>query len=204
MIGRKRIALPAADAKPEEIAEFRAALGVPDKPEAYEWKAPEGMHIAPEALTFVKTKLHGAHLTADQFKAAMSLYAENQAAEVKAVQTAMAAERVATEKALRDEWKGEFDANLAKVTEVAQRTGLGKVLKTLGVINTREAITALLAIHKHMPGNSAKEGAQTIADAQSELTALKQHPAWSDPAHPERAAVMKRRDELTIAIHKKP
>lgn len=36
-----RIKVPGADAKPEEIKAFHAAIGVPDKPEGYEIKLPE-------------------------------------------------------------------------------------------------------------------------------------------------------------------
>jgi hypothetical protein len=38
-----RVKIPGADAKPEEIAAFREAMGVPDKAEGYEIKLPEGL-----------------------------------------------------------------------------------------------------------------------------------------------------------------
>lgn len=39
------VAVPKEGAKPEEIAAYRAAIGVPDKPEGYEIKAPDGVQL---------------------------------------------------------------------------------------------------------------------------------------------------------------
>jgi hypothetical protein len=40
-----RIKVPGEDAKPEDIAAFKAAIGVPDKVDGYEIKAPEGVPL---------------------------------------------------------------------------------------------------------------------------------------------------------------
>lgn len=69
LIGRKGVFVPKDGDKPELVAKFREAIGVPDKAEGYELKAPEG---APEGIYDPKlagdyaTVAHKAGLTKTQ------------------------------------------------------------------------------------------------------------------------------------------
>jgi len=61
LIGKKRIALPSETSSPEEVAEFRKALGVPETPDAYDFKVIEPLKDLPrdtEIDNFVKKTLH--------------------------------------------------------------------------------------------------------------------------------------------------
>lgn len=72
----KGVFIPAADAPPAEVAAFHRALGVPDNPEGYELKVPEGMesyYQDKELLSEAKQALHKEGLTPRQFAAVMAL-----------------------------------------------------------------------------------------------------------------------------------
>jgi hypothetical protein len=73
LIGKKTegmIKLPGKDAKPEEIAAYREAVGIPETPADYDVKlpadAPEGMAIDPERFAGYAKVFHAMNLSNDQ------------------------------------------------------------------------------------------------------------------------------------------
>lgn len=56
------ITVPGADAKPEQVAAFRAAIGVPDKADGYEVKAPDGVQLNDQLIGALRESAvkHGA------------------------------------------------------------------------------------------------------------------------------------------------
>jgi hypothetical protein len=74
LLGRKStgLELPGKDAPPEKIAEFRKALGVPEAPEKYEYKPPEGRQVNADGLKSMQAEAHKLGLTTEQFAGVMS------------------------------------------------------------------------------------------------------------------------------------
>lgn len=69
LIGKRPAGIPQDNAKPEEIAAFNKAFGVPDKSEAYELVVPEKGAMPKELIEGVKGVFHKAGLSAKQAKA---------------------------------------------------------------------------------------------------------------------------------------
>lgn len=112
----KMVALPGKDAKPEDVAAFHKALGVPEKPEEYKVEIPEAAKAnwgeADEALkgSFLKN-LHAAGATPGVVNAAMGWYFQTtqQIAEQQAAAAKKATEEA--EAALQKEWGADAKAN---------------------------------------------------------------------------------------------
>lgn len=68
LIGKRPAGIPQDNAKPEEVAAFNKAFGVPEKPEAYELVVPEKDAMPKEMQDGVKKIFHEAELSAKQAK----------------------------------------------------------------------------------------------------------------------------------------
>ena len=126
MVGTKS-AIPGPDAKPEEIAAYRKAIGVPDAPTGYKVKAHEIM-AHPEwnrgaQDEFVKAA-HAAGFTPDQVNTAIGFYADFVAKSAKDNQTAEAEAKVA----LRNDWGVNYDTFLG-----ASNRGISRMERAMGM-----------------------------------------------------------------------
>ena len=102
-VGRKGILLPTDQSKPEQVAEFRKALGVPEKEDGYEWTAPEGYDATGMDLKAIQKQFHGLNMNKDQFKGVMDFYAGKQKEFQATLQNELVAERASTMAALKAE-----------------------------------------------------------------------------------------------------
>jgi len=71
VVGKKGVIIPGEKATPEEIGAFRSALGVPGKPEEYEFETPQEMKDAkrvPETDIAIKKLMHEAGIPKDSAK----------------------------------------------------------------------------------------------------------------------------------------
>ena len=133
---RKResqVRVPGKNATPEEIATYQKAIGIPEKPEEYEFSdLPEGLELTEEvkasraewAKSFQKLGI-----PKEAAKEISRLANEKSLREIKAQQEADKAFAKQQEDALHSEWKGEeYDRNKTLAnrafTELASRTGL--------------------------------------------------------------------------------
>lgn len=101
-------------ATPEEIAEYRKANGIPEKPEQYLEKLPDGLVIGDEDKPFIEkfTKaFHGKHADPSVVHAAIKTYYEVVDEQEGLRQEANTAARAATEDSLRAEWGADYRAN---------------------------------------------------------------------------------------------
>jgi hypothetical protein len=64
----KAIFKPGENAKPEEIASYRKAMGIPEKPTEYEWATTEGLENDPKMMEWAGGVFHKAGLSKDQAK----------------------------------------------------------------------------------------------------------------------------------------
>jgi hypothetical protein len=135
---------PGADAKPEQVAEWRRMLGVPDKADDYKFDIPEGLKVDDAALAEVRGELHKAGLDPEQYASVMGLWANRTKAEMDAKAQASVQEANATKAELAREWgAGEFDGRLARAERVLEWTGLGETLAKAGLTGNAAVIRAL-------------------------------------------------------------
>ena len=132
----KSVLLPGEDATDEDMAEFRAKLGIPEKPDGYEIKRPK----LPEELDFegadeyrtnaeneFAAAMHAVHASPAAVQAAVDWYyglvLSTHQDGLKAVEAA----NDAADKQLRVEWGDEFEKNIA----LAQRAAKAMVPEAL-------------------------------------------------------------------------
>ena len=133
---RKResqVRVPGKNATPEEIATYHKAIGIPEKPEDYEFSPlPEGLELTEELkasrLEWAK-KFQSLGVTKEAAKELSKIANDEALREVKAEKEADEAFVKQQEAALRNEWKGEeYDRNKTLAnrafTDIANRTGL--------------------------------------------------------------------------------
>lgn len=133
---RKResqVRVPGKNASPEDIAAYHKAIGIPEKPEEYEFSnLPEGLELTEELkasrLEWAK-RFQSLGITKEAAKELSKLANEESLSEIKAEKEADEAFVKQQEAALRSEWKGEeYDRNKTLAnrafTELANRTGL--------------------------------------------------------------------------------
>lgn len=145
---RKResqVRVPGKNATPEEIATYHKAIGIPEKPEEYEFSAlPEGLELTEELkasrLEWAK-KFQSLGIPKEAAKELSKLANEETLLELKAEKEADETFVKQQEAALRNEWKGEeYDRNKTLAnrafTELASRTGLK--LEDLTKIETKD------------------------------------------------------------------
>jgi hypothetical protein len=119
--------IPGKDAKPEEVAAFQKALGVPEHIDGYgqDYVLPDNASEADKAadLHFRQTALKH-HFTPEQYKAGRQALAEAAAINTKAREQHAVAVAASTEKALKAELGAEYDATLVAANAyIVQRFG---------------------------------------------------------------------------------
>lgn len=123
--GQLKKALP-KDAKPEQIAAWRAENGIPESPEKYDITMPDGLVFGEEdkpVVDQILKGLHGANASNEVVKAALKTYADSKAAASAAmVKLNHQAKRV-METELRAEWGGEYDDNRDGIESMFQSMG---------------------------------------------------------------------------------
>jgi len=107
------------DSTPEQIAEWRAANGIPDKPEGYDLG--KGVKVSEEAKVLLDRYLpiaHAANMTPDQVKANLGFIAAMNKADNEAqAQRDVELEDVG-EETLRAEWGGEYKRNITFINNL--------------------------------------------------------------------------------------
>ena len=125
------IKVPGADAKAEEIAAYRKAIGVPEKPDEYGHALPEGVkddQLNKEQLSAWKVRLHAQGLSKPQAEAIINEYLKEQFT----TQSAMKAEfakGIEAEKVELAKRFPEIDKTVAAVKSLANKPGVPDSLK---------------------------------------------------------------------------
>lgn len=136
VIGKKRVVLPGADNKPEEVAEFRKAIGVPETPDAYgvtKVKLPDGINIATESLSAFEKTAHEAGLTPKQVESVMGFYLKDVEGQVKNYNTAMETQKATDIANLQKKWGKDFDTKIATAKIAAKHFGGDAMLEKMDV-----------------------------------------------------------------------
>ncbi|MEA3053554.1 MAG: hypothetical protein QOG72_2457 [Sphingomonadales bacterium] len=120
---RNALKVPGEGAKPEEVAAFHKAIGVPESPDKYEIALPEGVtpnQLDMDMVTPLRELAHKAGVPAAGFKALAEGVVQHQLDQMAAARLAENADYAAKEK----EWGGQKDAKMADVQSAMRMLGL--------------------------------------------------------------------------------
>lgn len=178
--GEIKMPLP-KDAKPEDIAKWRADNGIPESPDKYELKLRDGLSIGKEDKPiidgFLKT-MHEKNTPPELASAAVDWYygeIERQTEERAVKDKALASE---AQEVLREEWGPEYRTNLNVVQnllstmpkDVAEDFQFGRLANGTPIMASPAAIKWLLNMnlqlnpHSKVVGNTAGNPASAIDD----------------------------------------
>lgn len=193
LIGRKGVPIPGENATPEEQAAFRAALGVPETPDAYELKAPEGVPAevwdADNAKAFA-AEAHKLGLTPAQ---AQGLAAWQAARVAELVGKAgLEPDGRTFEEVLQAEWGQQFDAKMDLAKRAVKEFGADEA--TLAAFEAKAGGAAMVrmfaAIGEKMaedrPAGMGGDSAPVITDPKAKAMEIINTPGgpYSNPMHP--------------------
>jgi hypothetical protein len=181
------------NATPEQVAEYRRELGIPEKADGYFEKLPNGRVIGEDdkpIFASVAERLHALNAPPAILHELVDWYYKTDEQRVETLTAADEQQRAATRQALRDEWGADFQVNtnvvktfLAQAPEsvrtalLTARTGEGTLLVDLP--DTKNWIAGLAReldpVGAMAPGN-AGGSLQALTNRKSELSALMAKP----------------------------
>ena len=178
----QRVAPPVDGADPEELARFRATMGIPDSPEAYEIQAPHDLCCADPAIN---AKLHAANFSNGQAQLVYDLAAERLLPLIAEAAAEFEADRQRA--SLIEHFGGE--ERFRKVA--AQLSAWGKANLPTSVLealsSTAEGVLALEQMSRKGEPSLPRDGAAGPPDASSEaeLRAMMRDPRYWRTREPE-------------------
>jgi hypothetical protein len=197
----KRIPIPAADAKPEEWDAVYQKLGMPEKPDAYQWKFEgienwdDGRRAQVKELAPLFHKARATQAQVDEFVRQQAELDKVSADAERAKANQLQMERT---KALQTEWRGEFDKNKGLVATTV-KTYAGNDFEEIASLRLSDGTFA--ADHPAFARMFARIGAERAEDdrdpsafntgaresAQEQINQIEQEAiakGWS-PTHPQ-------------------
>jgi hypothetical protein len=197
--------VPGADAKPEELAAFRKAIGVPESADKYEVPLPEGAEIDKGFVEPMREAALKAGVPAGAFKAMAEGFVKYQLDQVEAEKT----RQDGLAQSVLSEWGGQKDAKLADVSSAMRALNLtgadvaaiqggygsDKTLNLLQKLGAGMAEDALLG-----GGGGAKRFGITGAEAQAEITKLSADADFYAKLSAKDPAAVARWDRLNAAV----
>jgi hypothetical protein len=176
-----RIKVPGDGAKPEELAAFRTAIGVPEKPDGYEIKAPDGIALNKPLIDRLSESAvkHGAPKGAFEGLVNDFIQAQlDEANEEKSKQDGLAAAKL-------KEWGPKKDEHIAYVNSAMRGLGLsaaeGQAMRNaLGADRALDLLSKLgagMSEDTMITGGKGRFGVSP-AEAQAELDKLKVDPEF--------------------------
>lgn len=203
LVGRKGAIVPKDGDPPEVQQQFRAALGIPDKPEGYALKAPEG--IPPEAwgeegIKALATWAHELGLTPAQAQGVAERYAKVQAEGLQRAAEGVEPDGRRMEDVLRGEWGASYDGKVEVARRAAKQFGGDGVIDALEAKVGGAALLRMFAAIGEAMAEDSPAGMGTSRgrmDPQAELAEIMKPgaPYWQ-PMHPGHQDAMRRAKEL--------
>jgi hypothetical protein len=114
---------PGENASPEERAAYLKALGVPDKPEGYEFSVPEGVPNDKAEAEFLRKLAHESGLPKEAGERFASAYFERMKSNLGAIRQQIETRRTEAVNALKGEWKDAYDAKLDAAKLAVRKIG---------------------------------------------------------------------------------
>lgn len=192
------VKLPGAEAKPEEIAAFRSALGIPEAPEGYQLKPealPPGVEIDPEVFADFAKVAHASNLTPAQVETLAAWQANLELKSAEKATAEHAAYLAAQKQELQTKWGPKAPEKMMQAQRAAATFGLkpeNPIFQSAEVVAAFAAIADAMSEDKLVSGESLTNRLSPEAGAKDILsnTANRWHKAYHDPGHPDhRAAV---------------
>lgn len=194
LIGRKGVAIPGENATPEEHAAFRAALGVPENPDAYGLKAPEG--VPPEVWDADNAKAFAAEahklgLTPAQAQG-LAAWQASRVAEM-ASKAGLEPDGRTFEEVLQAEWGQQFDAKMELAKRAVKEFGADEA--TLAAFEAKAGGAALVRMFSRIgekmaedrPAGMGGDSAPVTTDPKAKALEIINTPGgpYSNPLHPQ-------------------
>lgn len=168
----------------EQLAAYRKAKGIPEKPEDYEFEIPEGKELSDSEydilMDFAK-EMHGKHVSKDMVKAISSWFLGYEDVVAQKQADAAFQARTTTEEKLRAEWGGDYKANINLMSNVLQEhlgTQTGEFLSMTMLDGTKlgdnETFIRLMAdMSRKIGGSTAELYTSDVATTGQSLEARK-------------------------------
>jgi hypothetical protein len=190
-------------ATPTEVEIYRRSMGIPEAPEGYNVRAPEGLadYYDDEGMRETLAAFHAANLAPAQVKAVMDIDAKRLKDGIAAQEAAAATARAETETALKELWGEKFEPNLRLANRVIAETVPDE---------DKEAVLALIGNSVPVATWIAKLGEAFLEDtvvntdgdrpgtATSEIERLESTPGYADGTL--RRTDRKKHDEIVARL----
>lgn len=181
------VAIPKADAKPEEWDAYYDKVGRPKSPDDYavNIKVPEGMPWSKEAEKNILVKLHGAGLTTAQAEKVINGYIEIATKGNLMIEQHKNQTRQEAEATMKDEWGGLTDLNTALVQRSVAEFGgdeFRQYLDDTGLGNDPRFMRFVHSMAQPMLEDGLIRGeglGMKRHEAQAEINKLMQDPKWA-------------------------
>lgn len=204
-----RVEIPGEGAKPETVAAFRKAIGVPDDPQGYEWKAPEGQQVDAQMSEWAGALFHKAGLSKGQASALNEGWNGLIAKSIADGEAAFGKMVSEGDRQLDKEWGGQAAANRDLRGRAAAHLGITKegldaLYKTQGYVETSRALAKagqwFLDDAQRPGGGGGFADPTTAEEAQRESDRMFADPqiraALSDRNHPDHKQLSEKLDRL--------
>lgn len=205
LIGRKGVVVPGENATPEEVAAFRAALGVPDAPDGYGLAAPEGLPDGvwnEDSAKAFAAKAHELGIPPAAAKGLAEWFAKAQAEALGAAEP--------WQPVLEKEWGAKFqdnldlaqraarqfgadEATLAKLASAAGDANVMRMFHRIGAALGEDQPAGMATASAPMTGERAREAALAIIGDKSS--------PYHQPLHPEHRATVQKVTRLFAAAN---
>lgn len=209
LIGQKGVIRPGDNAPPEAWDSYYRALGRPDRPGDYAFGSggDDAATIAGPLADAFRDAAHGLGLSQAQAAGLYDWYTQAEAAAAQEMQGRDARAGAAMDQALREEWAGETERNIAIARRAARHFGDPE---TLDVLERHIGAAALVKMFYRI-GNALSEDVLTAdggaagfghnpASARSEIARLNQdsrfQKSYFDKTHPDHGDAVSRMEAL--------
>lgn len=168
-IGANKVAIPGADATPEEKSAFYNALGRPEKAEDYKIETPadipEGLVFNDESMNEFKKFAFEHGLSQEQANKAVEFQGQMLAKEYQASVAAAEAEFVQTEAKLKTEFGPNYNNTIAQCNKAMQTFGVVETLKNAGLLNNYEVIKMFSKIGGSLSESKLKGESEPVSSS---------------------------------------
>lgn len=216
LVGADKLVIPGKDASPEQIADFRKKLGVPEKPEEYGIRLPEGLtedKLDKARVDAWRKHLHEQGIPKAAAEALIGQYLADEFSTVQARAKAQEEQAKAWQMQLKEKFGQKYDENinLARFAlEQFSDPSLVQWLEESGAGNNPAVVEFFAKVGQALSDDAPRNGGgtgmggngapKTAAQAQAALNEFnrnesKQKALW-DPQHPQHDAVVKEKDQL--------
>lgn len=186
------VKVPGQDAKPEDVAAYRKALGIPETPEAYAFdkvQIPQGVELDPAAIAEFQKTSHELGLTPAQAAKLVEFQAGLEARSVESFQREQAAALEAEGAKLQQAWGPKYQEKVSLAHRAAATFGLdpeSPIFRSAEAVMAFAKIGESISEDKLVSGEtiSNRLGPEQQADDIIKNSANPLHKAYHDSTHP--------------------